>query len=536
MQDKCFGVMLDCSRDAVMKVEKVKEFANTIKAFGYNALLLYTEDTYEVSGEPYFGYMRGGYTQNELKELDAYLSDIGIELIPCIQTLAHLLHIFKWKPYAGICDTGNILLVDDEKTYELIENIFKTLDKTFTSRRVNIGMDEAHMLGLGKYLDLHGYHTRFELLKKHLKRVSAIAAKYGFKPMMWSDMYFRVLQDGAYYGIDNRCEEIVMTDEVASQAPPDVDLVYWDYYNDRNFVDRMVQTHKKFPCRLWFAGGAWSWFGFVPSNAFTQKTMLPAMEVCRDKNIDDIFITMWGDGGKECSFFTLLPSLYAIKKTYDGLPVDKEEFSRLTGENYDDLMSLDGPNELYDVEDPVNPSKYMFYNDLLLGICDTLVVGGECEKLATLTAKYKAAAKRSKKYSYIFESMASFASVLSVKYELGVRLRRAYKEKDDVALAECLADMKKLPPRIKAFYKAFGKLWETENKPFGFEVHDQRLGGMIKRIEHCIDKLQKYIAGTLKTIEELEVDLLDFHGNGKEFTKKPVHANNWKQIVTCSYI
>ena len=54
------GVMLDCSRNAVMKPEKVKEFIDILAKIGYNVLELYMEDTYEIEGEPYFGYLRGG--------------------------------------------------------------------------------------------------------------------------------------------------------------------------------------------------------------------------------------------------------------------------------------------------------------------------------------------------------------------------------------------------------------------------------------------------------------------------------------------
>ena len=71
MTPKTLAVMIDCSRNGVMKPEKVKEFALIIKNMGYNALMLYTEDTYEVPEYPYFGYMRGGYTQKQLQELDA---------------------------------------------------------------------------------------------------------------------------------------------------------------------------------------------------------------------------------------------------------------------------------------------------------------------------------------------------------------------------------------------------------------------------------------------------------------------------------
>ena len=59
--NKYFGVMLDMSRNAVMKPQQVKAFASLIRKMGYNMLQLYTEDTYEVDNEPYFGYARSLY-------------------------------------------------------------------------------------------------------------------------------------------------------------------------------------------------------------------------------------------------------------------------------------------------------------------------------------------------------------------------------------------------------------------------------------------------------------------------------------------
>jgi hypothetical protein len=87
---KRFGVMIDMSRNAVMKVSQVKNYIKIVKDFGYNMIMLYTEDTYEVENEPYFGYLRGKYTIAELKEIVAYCDELEMEIIPCIQTLAHL--------------------------------------------------------------------------------------------------------------------------------------------------------------------------------------------------------------------------------------------------------------------------------------------------------------------------------------------------------------------------------------------------------------------------------------------------------------
>ena len=113
MEKQYFGVMLDMSRNAVMKPEQVKKFAKIISGFGYNMIQLYTEDTYEVEGEPYFGYMRGRYTQAEIRDIVEYCETIGVEIVPCIQTLAHLNQIFRWRSvYYQINDCEDILLVE----------------------------------------------------------------------------------------------------------------------------------------------------------------------------------------------------------------------------------------------------------------------------------------------------------------------------------------------------------------------------------------------------------------------------------------
>ena len=108
---KSFGVMIDCSRNAVMSPNGLKRYLPLLKKMGYNCVMLYTEDTYEVADEPYFGYMRGRYTCEELRELDEYAAGLGIELIPCIQTLAHLQGFVPWKQVP--IDNEDAMLVDE---------------------------------------------------------------------------------------------------------------------------------------------------------------------------------------------------------------------------------------------------------------------------------------------------------------------------------------------------------------------------------------------------------------------------------------
>ena len=72
------GVMIDMSRNAIMSISGLKRFLPLLKKMGYNCVMLYTEDTYEVDGEPYFGYMRGRYSKEEMRDIDSFAASLGI--------------------------------------------------------------------------------------------------------------------------------------------------------------------------------------------------------------------------------------------------------------------------------------------------------------------------------------------------------------------------------------------------------------------------------------------------------------------------
>ncbi len=506
---KHFGVMLDCSRNAVMKLSAVKRMIDCLAKMGYDTLELYTEDTYEIEGEPFFGYLRGRYTREEIKEIDAYAKSKDIELIPCVQTLAHFTALVRNGEYRPIVDCNDILLIDEPKTYELLDKIFATLAENFTSRLVNIGMDEAHMVGLGKYLDKHGYVNRFDLLIRHLRKVTEIAQKYGFKPHMWSDMFFRLACKGEYYEPNANISQ-----DIKDAVPKDVALAYWDYYHDdTDFYNGMIEKHLEFNREVWFAGGAYRWNGGIaPMNAFSLKVMKPAMQSVRQKGIENVLITMWGDNGGECSFFSLLPALYAIRQYADGNTDEeriKNGFSQLFGMDYDDFMLLDISNKI-DIDELTlsNPSKCLLYTDPFMGIFDKTLETMPYIPYDDYTKTLKKHAKTAKEFTYIFNVQANLCNVLAIKAYLGIETRKAYESKNHTALKSLIKEYKELCKRLERLHKTFYILWNKDNKPQGWEIQDVRLGGLIQRIKTCARRLKDYVNGKLERIDELEEELL----------------------------
>lgn len=506
---KLDGVMLDCSRNGVMKLDVVKCFIRYMALMGLDTLMLYTEDTYEIPEYPYFGYMRGRYSCDELKEMDEYAYSYGIELIPCIQTLAHLEGALRWPCFSEVKDCNNILLCGEEKTYTLIEAMIRTCRNCFRTKRIHIGMDEAHMMGLGKYLDRNGYETRDAIFCRHLDQVNEICKKYDFKPMIWSDMFFRLAFDGAYYPP----EGAQFDPKVVELVPEDVELVYWDYYHEeQSDYERYIKQHKQFNNKIIFAGGAWRWLGHGPALVKSVYQTRVALKGCIEEGVDEVFVTAWGDNGNEASFMCILPIMQQYAEfCYQGDISDDELAKRMracTGESFKDMMLLDKANNV-DVGhwtcSAGNPSKYLLYMDVLGGIAERHTDEGYPERYENAAKLLYEAADRSPSFGYMYEHIANLCRVLAIKSRVGVNAQRAYKA-GDKALLKKIADqiLPELLCRFDTFHKTMYEQWTRECKANGYEVLDLRIGGLESRTKTAIARINLYLDGKIDKLEELD--------------------------------
>ena len=504
---KKFGVMIDCSRNAVMTVSTFKKAVDILSDLGYNTIRLYTEDTYEVDGEPYFGYLRGRYTKDELKEMDKYASEKGVELIPCIQTLAHLGTLFKYEDYKPINDIEKALFVGEERTYKLIDNMFKTISECFSTKNVHIGMDEARKLGRGKYFDKNGLVDPAKIMKQHLDKVLELAKKYSFQCEIWGDMYMESAYGGRYVHTKDESAR------VQPLVPQNLKLCYWDYYHTEiSHYEACIDCHKKLSDNVSVAGGIWTWKGFCPNNRYSLEIGESAIKACLNKGIDEFYFTLWGDGGGECMFFSALPSLIAgaefAKGNFDILSI-KAIFKQKIGVDFDLFSSLERPDFIYERKEVVNVTRAMLYSDPLCGIFDKNVQEGLAPGYYKNLSALLKTGEENQEWGYLFKNIRSLCDVLAIRFDLGVRTRKAYKSGDKTALMKIVKeDYPSLLTALEIFYDAFENAWMTERKPFGFEVQDIRIGGAIQRIKHCKRTLERYLSGELERVEELEQEIL----------------------------
>ena len=523
-EDVC--LMVDCSRNAVRNVETVKKLIRNIALCGYNSLMLYTEDTYEIDGEPLFGYLRGRYSRAELKELDAYAALFGVELIPCIQTLAHLQALRRYGRFAGLFDADYTLMVGDERVYALIEKMFRSLSDCFSARRIHIGMDEPYCLGRGRYLDENGYEETAQVYFRHFVRVVDLAKKYGLKPIVWSDAFLTsAYRDGT--------GEPRLPAEVKA-ALKTAELMHWDYYHtDCESYEEKFRLHEKLRVPFWFASTAWENRGMLPHNTYSCKVCDAAMPVVKEYGVRHIMQTMWGDDGNDGSLFGSLPALVWFSLRARGREEDdiKKEFFALTGYAFDEFNRIEYPQTFCGkyTDDRADPAKYGLYNDVFSGWLDPEIDERD-------DRYFRQAAKEIRRipagqYAYLFDTAAALSDVLAVKYGVGIRLRRAYKAGDRAALKKIVSALGGLERKLSALLLRYRAQWYRENKPGGFEMQEIRLGGLKERIKSCRLRLKAWLAGEIAKIDELEEELLpEIAVSGG--TNRRVDVREYRRIVS----
>ncbi|MDR0426271.1 MAG: beta-N-acetylhexosaminidase [Clostridiales bacterium] len=499
---KKLGVTVDCARNAVPKTDTLKRYILNIALLGYDYLGLYLEDCFRLEKYPKFGYMRGAYSEAELRSVVGYAAMFGLEVVPFIQTLGHLDTLFRHEEFQEVYDIRGTLLASFDRTYALIEEMLKTLRRCFISDRVNIGMDEAYMAGRGRYIEQFGYRESIDIFSEHLDRVAGLCEKYGFAPSMWSDRFIG-MKVGAHH-LPNLKYEGGKLDGL----PKHLNVVYWDY--DKTEVEgylNNMRIHQRLFDRFSFAGSCVKCLGFAPFNRSAFKTNGAAFAACVKEGVEDYLLTTWSDNGAECSVFSALPGLIYVgalrygEESADGV---LDGFSKLLANmDFEGLLSLDLPNSWGGADIRGNPCKYLFYEDVLMS---HPMIFTSAEYAESCAASYRILKQKTKgAYGYMFDTLARLVKFLEVKSLLGRDIKAAYDLKDGERLA-VLAE-KSIPAaikRLKDFYAALKGQWLTENKLCGLEALDYRIGGVEKRLSYARSAIKDYLSGKTDKIPQLE--------------------------------
>ena len=516
------GLMYDGSQaSSLLNVDTCKEYLLMLAAMGLDTFMLYTENTFDLPDEPFWGYMRPRYTKENFQEIDDFAYSLGIEVIPCVQTLGHLSEAIKWSPYSDFSDTASTLLVGDQRTYDLCEKIIKTMSECFRSKRIHLGLDEAWGLGQGTYLVKNGLRDKFDIMCEHMEKVIAIAKKYGYAPMMWGDMFVRVCLESEQAYLENTFFEF--PEKIIEKIPKDIQIVYWDYYNRKEHYDKWMPEYQKLCPNLIFSGCSRNVRTFGSHHTRTYLTTDDALRSCKENGVKEVFVTVWGDDHRESSPHAILPGIQLFAEHEYNQTVTEEEvaqrFAFCTSVSYeavknicyfDMIPQINGDN--YGVQ---SPSKTLMWQNLLLGLFDAGLgeyqVGEHYRNLRLQMASYK---EQYPRYRSMFGFYEKLAEVLSVKGNMGTRITAAYLAEDRETLSRIAGEeLPALEERMEELRRTHQQDFYLLYHPIGWEILDIRYGGAIMGIRTAKLRIEDFLAGKINRIAELEEPRQLFNGH-----------------------
>ena len=537
------GVMADVTQSNTMPtVAHAKMLLRRCAVMGLSAFMFYCEDGYEVPEWPYFSHMRARFTQAEMRELDDYAFSLGIELIPCIQTLAHLTEPLKWPCFHGMRESGACLLPGEDRVYRFIEDMIVAASSCVRTNRIHIGMDEAMGLGMGKYFIKHGLTDAGEIMLSHLDRVMEILRRHGLKPMMWCDMFYKRAFAGDtsfnqdYGAMKSELEKVTLCDGSETLAdmkfikafPSDAQIIPYAYDGlDDAYFDKLLSQSRLFCDSPVFAGGIWGWTSFCPNWRLTFANAINGLSACKRNGVREVFATMWGDEQTECPLDALLlgMQLWAELGYGDGFDEQKlkARYEFITGADYEATVAMQeldaipgcgegNPNNF-------NGAKCLMWQDPLCGMLDKDLEGLEDSieaHYSRLAALFSENEKKPSDISRVFGLYARLASVLADKATVGCRLKAAYDAGDRETLSRYV---KTVLPRVidneKRLMEYHRDMFFEQNKAFGWETFELRYSVAVQRAETALWRLNGYLSGEFSELDELKEPRFYMHGTHK---------------------
>ncbi|MEN6346635.1 MAG: family 20 glycosylhydrolase [Armatimonadia bacterium] len=498
------GILLDGGHNATVTRRHFRKWLRRLALLGYNAAMVYTEAGYLLPGDPCFGYQRGAYTLDEMRELDRYAATLGIEMIGSIQALGHLEQALKWPPYAGTRDTEHTLLVGAPETAELVEKMVAFWAEACGSRRLHVGMDETYDLGRGRYLDQNGYRRGLDLYVEHLQLVAEVCKRHGVRPMVWSDVLFRLAgSSGAHYDQNSR-----IPDGIRAALPREVDLAYWDYYNGdpQHYQDR-IEAHRALGYEPVMTSGIWSWPTPWHDWRRTEQFGGACVSACRAAGLREMTFALWSDDGAYWDVDSSLAgvALMAEQCYGDGTVDDAVLSRRFAAVCGSDLAAHRIASRLNDGLQACS----VLWDDPLQAMYLRHAARDGVDALREAETQYRKIARALEPHAQDTAAgdlghAALVAQFMAAKTGLAARLFEAYAAADRPALQAIAEDIPAIVALTEDLAASFRRRWMACCQPFGLEVIQIRFAGQAARYRELAQRLTEYLAGEIEGIAELD--------------------------------
>jgi hexosaminidase len=314
------GYMLDISRDRVPTMDHLLEIVDLLASLKYNHLQLYTEHTFAYAGHEEVWEEASPMTPAEVRELDVYCRQRGIEMAAnqnCFGHLARWLRLARYAPLAethgewdfevaggdGMCRIRRCgpfsLCPLDPGSLALIEDLLGQLLPCFSSPLVNIGCDETFDIGFGRSAEAVRDRGRAAVYFDFVNAVAEIARRQGRRSMFWADI-------------------ALGHPDAAAHISEDMLPLAWGYEPDTPWM-RWLELLSRTGSAAWVCPGTSTWRSITGRTTERRINIAEAAREGLAGGAAGFLLTDWGDMGHHQVWpLSLTPIAQAAQAAWSG--------------------------------------------------------------------------------------------------------------------------------------------------------------------------------------------------------------------------
>jgi hexosaminidase len=285
------GVMLDVSRNKVPRMQTLFDLVDRLASWKINQVQLYTEHTFAYRAHREVWEHASPLTGEEILELDVYCRERFVELVPNQNSFGHMENWLPHPRYAHLAETHEVfetpwnttmqgpfgLAPEHPGSIELIRSLYDELLPHFSSKQINVGLDETIDLGQGVSKAICEERGTGRVYFDFLKKIYADVSRRGYTMQYWGDI-------------------VLHYPDLVPELPKDAVALEWGYEFDHPF-DEHGAMFAAAGVPYYVCPGTSSWGSIAGRTDNALKNLLRAAENGRAHGALGYLNTDWGDLG-----------------------------------------------------------------------------------------------------------------------------------------------------------------------------------------------------------------------------------------------
>ena len=207
MEIKALQIDLARQKENLPFIFSYMDFA---KKCGYNTLVLYLEHAVRTTRTDFFD-VDETYSKEEISKIVEYATDIGLDVIPALETLGHLEKFFKYEQLIPLAEKDEYEMgrklyghkytcgcVSNPEFISFMDDYVKEIVSLFPGKYVHVGLDETFNFAVCKECQkrIKEGEDAKELFYQFVMHIHGVVKSLGKTMMMWDDFfeYFNVVE------------------------------------------------------------------------------------------------------------------------------------------------------------------------------------------------------------------------------------------------------------------------------------------------------------------------------------------------------